>query len=63
MADCYHHGNGVNADAVTAFHWYLHAAEQGNTLGQIRVAECYCDGFGVSQDNSKAEAWYAKIQN
>lgn len=38
-----------------AFTWYKRAADSGNEMAKIKVAECYIDGIGVEKNMTKAE--------
>ena len=48
------------ADYKQAAIWYGKAAEQGNTVAQIHLADLYRDGRGVARDMAQATAWYRK---
>jgi TPR repeat protein len=48
------------ADYKQAAIWYGKAAEQGNTVAQIHLADLYRDGRGVARDMAQAAAWYRK---
>lgn len=37
-----------------AYKWYKMAADQGNHLGQYKLALCYKDGIGIERDIDKA---------
>jgi len=65
--DAYVAGNGaprdprqLAADYKQAAAWYRKAAEQGNTVAQIHLADFYRDGRGVARDMAQAAAWYRK---
>ena len=47
-------------DYQQAAAWYRKAAEQGNVVGQMRLAALYRDGKGVARDMAEAAVWYRK---
>ncbi len=53
-------GVDVTQDLKLASDWYRKAAEQGNTAGEIHLAELYRDGRGVDRDKTQAADWYRK---
>jgi hypothetical protein len=67
VANAYAAGNGgardsrqLAADYAQAALWYRKAADQGNTVAQIHLADLYRDGRGVTRDPAQAAAWYRK---
>jgi TPR repeat protein len=67
VGDAYAAGKGVPreprqlaADLKQAAEWYRKAAEQGNIVAQIHLADLYRDGRGVARDMAQAVAWYRK---
>jgi Sel1 repeat len=48
------------ADYAQAALWYRKAADQGNTMAQVHLADLYRDGRGVTRDPAQAAAWYRK---
>ena len=43
-----------------AFQWYSDAANEGQPVAQLKVANYYFEGKGVKRDYSKACSWYLK---
>ncbi len=41
-------------------HWYVKAAENGDTLAQFELGKNYYEGTGLSKDYAKAVFWYTK---
>jgi len=67
VADAYAAGNGTSrdsrqlaADYKLAAAWYLKAANQGNIVAMIHVADLFRDGRGVARDITQAVTWYRK---
>lgn len=56
----YNGGLGVEENKFAAFEWYRKAAELGNPIGMINLADSYRDGEGVAQNLQKAFEWYKK---
>jgi TPR repeat protein len=50
----------LTADYQQAATWYRKAADQGNTVAQIHLADLYRDGRGVPRDMAQAMDWYRK---
>ena len=48
------------ADYTQAALWYRKAADQGNTVAQVHLADLYRDGRGVTRDPAQAVTWYRK---
>ncbi len=57
---CYMRGLGVVENHVTAFEWYMKAAELDDIYGIFNVAECYYKGDGVERNEALAFEWYLK---
>ena len=53
-------GEGVEADAGKAIHWFSMAAEAGDPYAANQLGACYDDGLGVRQNDKKAYEWYLK---
>ena len=51
---------GVPQDLAQSMVWYRKAAEQGNSVAQIALANMYYRGDGAPQDHAQAAAWYRK---
>ena len=67
VADAYAAGSGtprdsrqLAADLKQAADWYLKAANQGNIVAMIHLADLYRDGRGVARDVVQAVSWYRK---
>lgn len=67
VGESYAAGNGgprdsrqLTDDYAQAAAWYRKAAEQGNTVAQIHLADLYRDGRGVARDMAQAVDWYRK---
>jgi hypothetical protein len=67
VGEAYAAGNGgprdsrqLTADYKQAAAWYQKAADQGNTVAQIHLADLYRDGRGVTRDMAQAVDWYRK---
>jgi len=67
VGDAYAAGKGVPreprqlaADYKQAAEWYRKAADQGNIVAQIHLADLYRDGRGVARDMAQAVVWYRK---
>jgi TPR repeat protein len=67
VGDAYAAGKGVARDSKQltddykqAASWYRKAADHGNTVAQIHLADLYRDGRGVTRDPTQAAAWYRK---
>lgn len=65
VGECYESGKGVTQDFKQAAAWYLKAANQGNTEGELHLADLYRDGAGQAfpRNMTKAAAWYRKAAN
>jgi TPR repeat protein len=50
----------LTEDYKQAAAWYRKAADQGNIVGQIHLADLYRDGRGVARDTAQAVEWYRK---
>ena len=50
-------GDGVAADNVEAFKWYLKSAEGGYPIAQGWLGVLYSSGHGVDRDLEKAKHW------
>src|SRR5262249_48348698 len=50
-------------DLKKAVEWFEKAANQGDTLAQLRIGYCYELGQGVEKDPKKAVEWYEKAAN
>ena len=53
-------GRGVIRDYVQAMHWYIKAAEAGDTGAQTALGLMYAHGKGVVQNDQQAVRWYQK---
>lgn len=53
-------GDGVPADAHTAFLWFQRAAEAGLPEAEFNVAVMLDSGRGVAQNSSEAAGWYGR---
>jgi TPR repeat protein len=67
LADAYAAGKGVPrdsrqlaADYSQAALWYRKAADQGNIVAQVHLADLYRDGRGMARDEAQAAVWYRK---
>ena len=67
VGEAYAAGNGgprdsrqLTEDYKQAAAWYRKAADQGNTVAQIHLADLYRDGRGVARDMAQAVDWYRK---
>lgn len=67
VGEAYAAGNGsprdsrqLTADYQQAAAWYRKAADQGNTVAQIHLADLYRDGRGLARDMAQAVDWYRK---
>ncbi len=67
VADAYAAGKGsprdarqLAADYAQAAAWYRKAADQGNIVAMIHLADLYRDGRGVPRDMTQATIWYRK---
>lgn len=56
----YENGRVIEKDYVKAVECYTKSAEQGSSVGQIRLGTCYYYGHGVEKNYSKAVEWYTK---
>ncbi len=56
----YRKGEGVEADAAEAAHWYGLAAEQGHAPSQASLADLYYTGQGVAHDHAEAARWFER---
>ena len=51
-------GHYYNAkDYASSYLWARKAADQGDPLGEVLVAECYANGWGVAQSYDEARRW------
>lgn len=57
----YHQGEGVKADPVKAYDWYLKAAELGDGDGWNNLGVLFRDGLGVKQDGELAFALFRTV--
>ncbi len=53
-------GDGVPADQVEAYHWYLLAAKAGVPEAEFNVAVMNDSGIGTKTDRAAAATWYAR---
>lgn len=53
----YRSGPGTRQNAAEAAHWYRRAAESGDAVAQINLAELYDFGRGVARDPARAMFW------
>ena len=53
----YRSGPGTRQNAVQAAHWYRRAAESGDAVAQLNLAELYDFGRGVARDPARAMFW------
>lgn len=60
MMDLY--GYGKDADAASAFQWYLKSASQGYVPAMLQVAEMLRTGNGVKADPAAADQWLQKAK-
>ena len=60
LGQIYLTGTNVEADAGTAFNWYLAAAEQGHTEAQYILSQAYDAGVGTDADPEAAVTWLRK---
>ena len=60
MGTLYDNGIGVEQSDTEAFHWYLKAAENGDTGAMNDLAVCYKNGQGCERSLEKALHWYNK---
>ena len=60
MMDLY--GYGGDADAVSAFQWYLKSASLGHVPAMLQVAEMLRTGNGVKADPAAADQWLQKAK-
>jgi hypothetical protein len=67
VADAYVAGKGgardsrqLAEDLKQAATWYRKAADQGNIVAQVHLADLYRDGRGVTRDSAQAVTWYRK---
>ena len=56
----YNLGLGVDQDYKAAAKWYRKAADQGDPLGQLRIARLFSQGEGGSKNLKEAEKWYLR---
>ena len=56
----YELGWGTQEDNQLAAQWYRKAADQGDSLGQLRLASFYSQGKGVAKNLKEAEKWYLR---
>ena len=59
----YEHGLGVECDPYQAVKWYRKAADQGNEISLLSLAEMYYYGERVRQDYTEAYYWYSELAN
>ena len=48
---------------AAAYEWYLRAAQDGNGVAQLRIAQMCQSGQGTMKDDAQANAWYLKAAN
>ncbi len=60
LAECYEKGIGVKKDSVSAYNFYLDAAERGENGALIPLGKCYLNGFGVNRDFAIALAIFTR---
>jgi len=52
---CAEHGIIGNKNTAKAFQWFKTAADRGDVLGQLRLAECYEFGIGVEKHDENKQ--------
>lgn len=55
--DSRYSGQRVGQYGISAFEWYLAAANQGDSYAQYRLALCHLYGIGVKKDSLAAITW------
>lgn len=60
LADLFASGEGVEQDKAEAVRWWRKAAEQGDTMVQLRLGGAYERGEGAPRDYAEAARWYRK---
>lgn len=58
LGNRYAFGEGIAANAVTAYQWYERSAQGGWPSGMFNLAACYHHGDGVTKDIVRAIEWY-----
>jgi hypothetical protein len=58
MAFVYERGLGVEADPVEAASWNRKAAQQGEPVAQLRLAQALETGTGLPADAAESKEWY-----
>jgi TPR repeat protein len=53
-------GEGIPADKVAAFGWFMLAAEAGRTDAQYELGQLYRDGLGTPINSSAAMLWFSR---
>ncbi|UUZ51574.1 sel1 repeat family protein [Massilia sp. B-10] len=56
----YMEGIGVGKDEGEALRWYKRAADQGNAIAALNLAENYLEGRGAPADSTIAASWFRK---
>jgi hypothetical protein len=51
---------GVPRNQETAFKYFKAAAEQGQSIAELMLADIYDEGTGTAKDDAQAAAWYRK---
>jgi hypothetical protein len=59
----YAEGKGVPQSDVTAFGWFLRAANNGNAAAQYNVGASYAGGAGVKKSEADAAKWFLRAAN
>jgi TPR repeat protein len=58
LGRCYETGNGVEANADTAFDWYWQAARMENKEACYRLGLMLLEGRGCKPNREKAAKWF-----
>ena len=58
LGSLYDAGNGVEANAALATHWFRRAAKGGHVVAQYNMGVAYANGEGVIKDNVNAVRWW-----
>lgn len=56
-------GNGIEANAAMAAHWFQRAARHGHVDAQYNMGVAYANGDGVVQDTVNAVRWWRRAAN
>ncbi|MBX9844993.1 MAG: sel1 repeat family protein [Xanthobacteraceae bacterium] len=56
----YMRGDGIPADATTAFNWFALAADAGRAEAQFQLGRIYRDGTDVPRDGKTALYWFGR---